>query len=167
MEFLGLAPSSACFCFVLRPTERPVSYVTPTPSRSRIPECWHGAWRVARRGRSVFVFFGLAGLFRGPRPLFAHGVNLRASARRKIPCWQHFTSLCPFEQMYRRNGRMLWVQSSETPEHRPSLWNEASLPVLLSRKIVLYGRIHSVYGIIFVVNHWFTTQLHPCLWFVS
>jgi hypothetical protein len=42
--------------------------------------------------------------------------------------------------MYRRNGRILWVQSSETLEHRRSLWNEAYFPVLLSRKIALYGR---------------------------
>jgi hypothetical protein len=111
-----------------------MSYVTPAPPRSRITECRHGAWG------SLGFFFCLAGLFRERRPLFAHGVNLRASARRKIPCWQHFTSLCPFEQMYRRNGRILLVQSSETPEHRRSLWNEASFPVLLSRKIVLYGR---------------------------
>jgi hypothetical protein len=137
MEFLGLAPSSACFCFVLRPTERPVSYVTPTPSRSRIPECGHGAWRVARRGRSFFFFFGLAGLFRGSRPLFAHGVKLRSSARRKIPCWQHFPWVCTFEKMYQRNERVLWVQSSEALEHRRSLWDGAPFPVLLSRKTAI------------------------------
>jgi hypothetical protein len=65
---------------------------------------------MTRRDRSRVFFLGLAGLFRECRSLFTHGVNLRASARRKNPCWQRFTSLCLFEQMYRRNGRIYWCK---------------------------------------------------------